>query len=323
VGEEALPADPLRVNDAKLAIRSRLLMSHDDGARFNPVHSADDPRQALDYLAQLGDPGIVTRLRRRIAEIREQMTFPYPLVEVLPSLQRRAVTAVVRHPEYGDCVCKLFYPGSRRFLDRELRARTEFAELPEIPELLESGPNYLITPRYLDTGGHVRRTLPGMRHVQLTPRTSAAMARLARDLHDRGAFLLDLSTQNLLTDELHGLKVLDWEFLQDYTAARPPVVESPTLCGRPFREAHADLPVGASSTEGRGTLFRPLFTGVPKALLLRVPAPVLPFLAEPGMVALYAARLLRRACRLAATRARRGGKKSVKAVLTVLLARSS
>ena len=231
LGEQALAANPLRVNDSKLAIRERLLSAHDDAERFNPLHSSDDPRQALDYLALLDDPGIVTRLRRRIAEIHEQMAFPYPLVEVLPSLQRRAVTAVVRHPEHGECVCKLFYPGSSRFLERELRARTEFAGLPEAPALLESGPNYLLTPRYRDTGGHIRRTLPGMRHVQLTPRTSAAMGRLVRDLHERGAFLLDLSTQNLLTDEVDGLKVIDWEFLQDFSGDRPPIDRSPTILG--------------------------------------------------------------------------------------------
>ena len=76
LGEQALAANPLRVNDSKLAIRERLLSAHDDAERFNPLHSSDDPRQALDYLALLDDPGIVTRLRRRIAEIHEQMAFP-------------------------------------------------------------------------------------------------------------------------------------------------------------------------------------------------------------------------------------------------------
>jgi hypothetical protein len=322
LGEQAAPANRLRVNDAKLAIRERLLASQEDGATFNPLHSSDDPRQALDYLALLDDPGIVTRMRRSIAEIREQMAFPYPLVEVLSSLQRRAVTAVVRHPEYGECVCKLFYPGSHRFMEREVRARTQFAALPEVPALLESGPNYLITPRYSDTGAHIRRTLPGLRHVQLTPRTSAAMARLARALHERGSYLLDLSTQNLLTDEVDGLKVIDWEFLQDFSGHRPLIDESPTVLGRADGEPDADMPVGASFSEGRGTLFRPLYTGVPRALLLRVPARVLPFLAEPGMVVLHGARLLRRAARRSAVRVRHGGKQSLKAALTVLLVRS-
>jgi hypothetical protein len=194
--------------------------------------------------------------------------------------------------------------------------------LPEVPALLESGPNYLITPRYSDTGAHIRRTLPGLRHVQLTPRTSAAMARLARALHERGSYLLDLSTQNLLTDEVDGLKVIDWEFLQDFSGHRPLIDESPTVLGRADGEPDADMPVGASFSEGRGTLFRPLYTGVPRALLLRVPARVLPFLAEPGMVVLHGARLLRRAARRSAVRVRHGGKQSLKAALTVLLVRS-
>ena len=324
LGEDALPANPLRVNDAKLAIRERLLAAHGDGPRFNPLHSSDDPRQALDYLALLGDPGIVTRLRHGIAELRDQMTFPYPLVEVLPSIQRRAVTAVVRHPEHGECVCKLFYPGSRRFLDRELRARTEFGHLPQVPALLESGPNYLLSPRYRDTGEHVRRRLPGLRHVQLTPRTSAAMARMVRDLHEGGVFLLDLSTQNLMTDELDGLKVIDWEFLQDFPGDRPPVHRSPSVLGRADGAPGADGPVGlagAGPSGGRVTLFRPLYTGVPRALLMHMPGRLVPLLAEPGMVLLYTARLLRRAALLTVTRARRGGKASVKAALTLLFAR--
>jgi hypothetical protein len=323
VGEAALPPVLSRVSDVKLAIRDRLLDTlGPDEPRFNPLHSSDDPRQALDYLDLLDDPGLVTRLQRRIGEIRGQMAFPYPLVEVLPSLQRRAVTAVVRHPEHGECICKLFYPDSLRFLAREVRARSEFAHLPETPDLLESGPNYLLTPRYGDTGAHIRRTLPGMRHVQLTPRTSAAMVRLVRSLHERGAFLLDLSTQNLLTDPVRGLTVLDWEFLQDYGTARPPLAESPTILGRAPLVPDVDLPVGVSMSQGRGTLFRPLFTGVPRPVLVRTPERLLPLLAEPGMVALHGARLVRRALHSAGLQSRRTGKRAVKVALTALVSRS-
>jgi hypothetical protein len=323
LGEAALPPSPLRVADTKLAIRDRLLATLEPGEpRYNPLHSSDDPRQALDYLALLDDPGIVTRMQRRIADIRAGMVFPYPLVEVLPSLQRRAVTAVVRHPEHGECVCKLFYPHSDRFLARELRARTEFADLPETPALLESGANYLLTPRYTDTQGHVRRTLPGLRHVQLTPTTSAALARLARDLHERDVFLLDLSTQNLLTDPVEGLKVLDWEFLQEYSGPRPAsAAGSPTVLGR-TGEPGVDLPVGASTSEGRGTLFRPLYTGLPRGVLLRAPGRALVFLAEPGMIGLYGARLLRRTAQGAAHHARSTAKRAVRVTLSALRARS-
>jgi hypothetical protein len=316
LGEADSPTDPARVQDAKIAIRDRLLAALPEGElRFNPLHSSDDPRQALDHLALLGDSGIVARVRRRIAEIHDSMRFPYPVVQLLPSLQRRAVTAIVRHPDHGECVCKLFYPSSGRFLARELRARTELADLPETPGLLEAGPNYLLTPRYSDTGAHVRRGLPRLRHVQLTPAASAALARLARDLHERNAFLLDLSTQNLMSDPEAGLKVIDWEFLQDFEGTRPPLRRSPTLRGRPHGPSEADLPVGATSAEGRGTAFRPLFTGVPTSVLLRAPLPLLAPVAEIGMVVLYGLRSVRLAGRLGRAALRRNVKRTGRVVL--------
>jgi hypothetical protein len=322
LAEDALPSNPHRVADAKQAIRERLLASLPPGERYNPLHSSDDPRQAMDYLAVLEDPGLAARLEHRIEGIQRAMSVPYPLVEVLPSLQRRAVTAVVRHPEHGECVCKLFYPSSRRYLARELRAMTEFADLPETPTLLESGDNYLLTRRYTDTGRHVRRTLPGLRHVQLVPSASAALARLARTLHDRGAYLLDLSSQNLLTDPVEGLKVLDWEFLQSYQAAKPRLTRSPTVLGRAPSEPGADLPVGVSSSTGGGVAFRPLFTGLPKVVLLHVPAWALPLIAEPGMLLLYGARSLRRVARQLPRIGRSRGKRLIKAALTVLVSQT-
>jgi hypothetical protein len=321
VPETAIHDGQERVTAVKLAIRDRLLDRLAPAEpRFNPLHSSDDPRQALDYLAALGDPGMVTRLRRRIEEIHAGLSFPYPVVKALPSWQRRSLTAVVRHPEHGECVCKLFYPRSERFLARELRARTEFGDLPETPELLESGSNYLLTPWYRDTGAHIRRTLPALRHVQLTSRTSAAMARLARDLHERGAYLLDLSTQNLLTDRTQGLKVLDWEYLQDLRGPRPRITASPTVLGA-VDDPDADTTAAVGGRGSRGVLFRPLFTGVPRVVLLHAPAAVLPVVAEPGMVVLYAARSLRRIPRVIAARLRASGPAAVRAVLTALLAR--
>jgi hypothetical protein len=220
---------------------------------------------------------------------------------------------------HGECVCKLFYPGSQRFLERELRAMTEFADVPETPALLESGDNYLLTRRYTDTGAHVRRRLPGLRHVQLVPSASAALARLARTLHSRGAYLLDLSSQNLLTDPVEGLKVLDWEFLQSHQGTVPPLVESPTVLGRAPGEPEADLPVGVSSSDGRGAVFRPLFTGVPKIALLRLPARLLPVVAEPGMCLLYGAREVRRAVLRVPELGRTRGKRLAKGALRVLV----
>lgn len=308
-----------RVTDAKLAIRQRLLDAEKQGeGQYNPLHSSDDPRQALDYLELLHDSDILGRLRQQITDLREQMAFPYPVVEMLPSLQRRAATAVVAHPEFGECVCKLFYPSKLRYLRREIRARTEFSDLPEVPALLESGRNYLLTPRYADTRHHIRRELSGTRHVQLTRDASTAMARLAHHLHRRGAYLLDLSTQNLITDPAEGLKVIDWEFLQDFTGNKPPLSSSPTVRGTVVGEPAADMPSGVSMASGPvATVFRPLYTGVPVPLLLHATR-LSTAIAEPGMLVLAGTREVYRGGKQFLVSARRGAKRAAKRILALL-----
>jgi hypothetical protein len=285
---DSTPADPDRVNKSKLAIRRRLLNGTPAAERFNPLHSSDNPRQTRDYLCLLQDGGVLARMESRVERIRAQMVFPFPVVELLPSRRRRAVIAVVQHPEHGECVCKLFYPGADRFRLRELRARTEFAALPEIPTLLEAGPNWLLTPRYNDTRAHVRRQMPRVRRVQLRPSASLALARMARVLHEHGTFLLDLTPQNLLSDRREGLKVLDWEFLQDFPGPKPDLARSPTVLGHAAGLAGVDTPLGVSSNgESSVTVFHPTVTGTPPSLLLRARSGRPALLMEPGMLAAF------------------------------------
>lgn len=318
-----------RVTAAKLAIRRRLLTGTPAGARFNPLHSSDDPRQALDYLSVLDDPDLLARCRQRIAGIRAAMVFPYPLVELLPSHRRRAVTAVVDHPEFGESVCKLFYPSAARFLAREVRARTDFAVLPEVPALLESGDNWILSPRYVDTRAHVRRRLPGVSHAQLTPRASVALAALARALHEKGAFLLDLSPANLLSDPVAGLKVIDWEFLQDFPGELPPVTRSPTVLGHAAGMAGVDVPLGVSAmgTSAR-TVFHPLVSGLPPRLLLlpgrgRGPTGLVTALAEVGLLVAWVRRGLRSGVRVGRRCSERTARRTVRTVLAAVVRRRS
>jgi hypothetical protein len=185
-------------------------------------------------------------------------------------------------------VCKLFYPGADRFRRRELRARTEFAALPEMPTLLEAGPNWLLTPRYDDTRAHVRRQLPRVRRVQLRPSASLALARMAEVLHDHGAFLLDLTPQNLLSDRTEGLKVLDWEFLQDFPGPTPDITRSPTVLGHASGLSGVDTPLGVSSNGESGvTVFHPTVTGTAPSLLFRDRSGRHALLMESGMLAAF------------------------------------
>jgi hypothetical protein len=293
-----------RVTRSKLAIRRRLLAAMPGSQPFNPVHSSDNPRQAWDYLRLLDDPSIVARVEEGIERIRAAMVFPYPVVELLPSGRRRAVIAVVDHPEHGHSVCKLFYPGATRFLEREVRARTEFKGLPAVPELLESGTNYLLTPRYVDTGAHAGRKLPGARRVQLRPAAARTMAALTRELHERRVFLLDLTPQNLVSDTTAGLRVLDWEFLQDLPDGADDLFASPTVLGRAPDVPGVDTPLGVTSGAGSAvTVFHPTVTGVPARLLLAVPT--LPgAVMAPGLALTFGARAVHSGARRARAGAR-------------------
>jgi hypothetical protein len=324
----AVACDQDRVLRSKVAVRRRLLNGVPADERYNPLHSSDNPRQALEYLGLLPDAFVLPRVRDQIERIRAEMVFPFPVVELLPSRRRRAVTAVVEHPEYGQCVCKLFFPGARRFLLRELRSRTEFGGLPEVPALLAADANWLLMPRYTDTGTHVRRRLPGGERVQLRPSASLALARMALTLHEHGAFLLDLTPQNLMTDPQEGLKVLDWEFLQDFPRDRSGrcsgPARSPTVLGRATDLPGVDTPLGVSA-DGAGTVtvFHPTVTGIPARLLLRAPWKVQTLLMEPGMLAALVLRIARMAVRRAGKGLRRVARAVLRWRLTHLESRST
>jgi hypothetical protein len=229
----ARPRNNARITKAKEQLRARLLADLDAGHLHNPVHSSDNADQALDYLRALHDPSVEARVRKSAQHLLDACAFPFPVTRVLEAEARRARVAVVQHSDHGLAVCKVFRPGAARFWEREVRARRDLSDLPEVPALLECGEHWLLTPLYTDSRDHVRRRLPGGTGLQLTDQASRALVRFAVALHERGLFLLDVSTQNLVSDPEAGLKVLDMEFLQEYVGTAPEVRNSYTFRGVP------------------------------------------------------------------------------------------
>ena len=268
-------ATNLRVPRAKEVLRARLLAGVDATGTYNPVHSSDNPRQALDYVDILGDPDLVGRLRSVAEGLHDLVRQPFPVVETFLTETRRAQVAVVDHPVHGHAVCKVFRPGASRYFQRELCARTLIADLPEMPELLDSGENWLLTRLYRDDRSHLLRRLPGQRDHQLRPEVSRRLAAFAVALNERGRFMLDLCVPNVLCDPVHGLKVLDLEFLHEYLDEVPPPARSYTLRGIPAGTPGYDRPrhgPGKLTWHGsRNTAFHPAVTGMPVEHLLRPP----------------------------------------------------
>ena len=252
----------VRIPRAKELLRSRLLAGVAPDALYNPVHSSDNALQALDYLDALGTGEVRTRVQELAQQLVESVSWPYPVLRPLPGQARRAQVAVVEHPVHGPSVCKVFRPGAMRFFERELRAREHLGDLPEVPGLLERGANWILTPLYDDDGSHVRRHLPGRAEAQLVPGATAALVAFALALHERGLFLLDLSTHNLVSDPAAGLKVLDLEFLQEYAGAAPAPAASYTFHGVPTAAQGYDVPQRTSLTAHvGGSAFHPAVTG--------------------------------------------------------------
>ncbi|WP_226355013.1 hypothetical protein [Pseudonocardia sp. ICBG601] len=241
---------------------------------YLPVQASSSPEHALALLDALGDPGILHRIAGPVEDLGRRCAMPFPVVRMLGGTSPgfRARVALVHHPVHGPSVCKVFRPGAHEAYGRELRARLELGDLPEVPELLEHGPNWLLTPFYGDTGRHVVRRLPG-ELAQLRPEVVRTLLRFCRDLHERGRFVLDLSPHNLVWDEGAGLKVLDLEFVLDYPGEPPAWSDCWSLRGVPqaYRASVEGLP-DLVLTRGVGnSVFHPAISGMRRARLLAEP----------------------------------------------------
>lgn len=227
------------------------------------------PHAALDMLNLLNDPAVRDRVLARVEMLGDVCAIPFPVVRMLgtDSPGFRARVALVDHPEHGRSVCKIFRPGAMTFFHRELHARRLLAEQPLMPQLLEHGPNWLLTPEYADEGTHRLRRLPGIPGMdQLRPAAARALAEFALALHGHGLFMLDLSPQNLISDPTAGLKVLDLEFVMpysDFPSEAPPVEDAWTYRGLPAPLAgNIELP-RLPLTRGVGnSVFHPAVSGL-------------------------------------------------------------
>ena len=163
----------------------------------------------------------------------------YVVVRQLPGHARRAKVEIVGYEE-GLAVKKTFRPGCARYLERELFIMRKYGpELPEIPELLEAGPNFFIRPYYEDIlrfDPRIRRLLP-----LNVVRQAVAFLRL---LYDEGYSLIDFTPQNLLVDRISGLKIIDYEFLHKYTPKPASFAQCYDLAGVPD-SCPADRPMGS------------------------------------------------------------------------------
>ncbi|MFD1506952.1 hypothetical protein FE374_04060 [Georgenia yuyongxinii] len=199
---------------AKLRVRDLVAARVPEESGFNPMHSSDNEAEAWEYV-EVVLPAEVATLRAEVERRRAEFRTDVPVVREL-SRGRRAKVEVVRHDQ-GVAVRKTFAPSARSHLARELAGLEELAPHTDVPEVLATGANWLLTPFYenrLRLGDR-----PGGRLVPL--RVAREMVAMLRRIHALGIDLVDVKPQNFLR-ERRGLRLVDLEFLHRYDGAAPP-----------------------------------------------------------------------------------------------------
>ncbi|HET8749246.1 MAG TPA: hypothetical protein VFM42_00750 [Sphingomicrobium sp.] len=243
------------------------------GIEHSPFEACSDPDRNLRCLQALGDAALIPAIRREMESIHQRtIQLPWPIEREL-SRGRRAQVLLVDHPEHGKAVAKVFHRCGSRFLQRELTARRELADLGHVPPLLAAGDSWILSPFFEDTGRHRKRRLIGTREAQLTYDAARELAAFVLKLRSRGYYLLDLTTHNLMTVEGLGLVILDVEFLQEYRGDPLPIEFDFSVTGVSLYEDadQPDVPI-LWHTRSRKSVFDPAISGLSIEELIRPPS---------------------------------------------------
>lgn len=220
--------------------------------KTNPIHSADDEIEAIDYITAVS-PGILEEIKETIIQWDKDYHTEETVLKDISENKRRAKVELIQH-KGGTAVKKTYKAGRERFLNRE---KYVYGELSQdcvfIPKLLDSGKNYIITP-YLET---IKFSDNERIKKQLLKRYKKEIFSISEYFYNKGYALIDFHPGNILITK-EGLKVIDFEFLYQYEERPQSLDDSFDLMGFPdnFME---DLPFGIRAKDRRKVWRRILY----------------------------------------------------------------
>ncbi|ANU13902.1 hypothetical protein B481_1102 [Planococcus halocryophilus Or1] len=222
----------------KELLRSDINFALSKEQRANPLHSADDEIEALDYIAAVA-PDLLLEVKDIVMSWDKAYRTEEKIIADVSEKKRRAKVEIIEY-QGRKAVKKTYKAGKERFLEREKFVYGELSKECEfIPKLISSGENYIIVP-YLKTNPlteswHIKKQILKRKHKQ-------EIFKINEFFYNKGYALIDFHPGNiLLTSE--GLRLIDFEFLYQYEQLPPSVNDSFDLNGFPEDFAE-DRPYG-------------------------------------------------------------------------------
>lgn len=175
-------------------------------------------------------------LYREIRKIEKEYLSEYKVIKIFSGFKHKAKTELINYRD-GLAVKKTWKPGNERFFKREKIAYKELSKIIKyIPQLLESGDNYVIIPYYEDLLSKSEEN----KKIFLTSHIDDVAAYF-KQLYDAGYYNPDIHPGQFLYTEKEGLIAIDFEFLQKYKNKPSDLFKSYDIVGCP-KDFRGDKP---------------------------------------------------------------------------------
>lgn len=203
----------LRTYRAKEDLRDEINKGASRNHRYNPLHSSDNARQALEYL-DIVFPDRRADMEAKARELYEAFQTPYPVLRTLTQGRSRRAKVELIDFDGVPAVCKTFRMGRERFLQREIEAREIGRDLPGMTSILATGPRHLVMEWVEDHKRDYARRVPPFGYRLLPARLLEDAARIILYFRRRGYEYIDFTPKNLLLTRSGDVRLIDFEFLQ-------------------------------------------------------------------------------------------------------------
>ncbi len=203
----------LRMYQLKESIRDGINKKASRHDRYNPLHSSDNARQALEYL-EIVFPDCRDAIEAKARALYESFQTPYPVLRSLSRGQSRRAKVELIDFHGVPAVCKTFRTGRERFLQREIEAREIGRDLPCMTKILAVGTRHLVMEWIEDCKQDYSRRVPPFGYRLLPAKLLEEAAQIILYFRRRGYEYIDFTPKNLLLTRKGEVRLIDFEYLQ-------------------------------------------------------------------------------------------------------------